>query len=724
MSNTKVLSFSGRIRRSDFFKAVLILGLIQGAVSLAFQGAGTGFLIFINLIFAVITLSYQVRRLHDIGMKGTIALIPFISLFLFIPSSYWGGFTFWLIQIYSAWFLYLALLDSEPCSNAYGESPKPLADDMIVSSQIKNRQMIWKVLAIVVAGLTIFSSVYDFITGRPMARPYEFRTALYVLEVTLPFWLIIIDRTRKQILTYISVIYYFALAIPLFLFWGWFYPWKDDNYNIFKHLPIQSFLISIARQFDTIIIFILFLYILKQIKEYKELSPVFFLLPSVISYVWGLFFEIYKNGLECFTEGIGIEGFNRGWQSFLFTGGFKFTFTIAMICIYNRMKLRHLKRISADTYPEAQSMNKFLCVFMHGFHKILGNIDFRGIIMNVKNTLVLPYRIRRRDFFIGMLMVGISYAMVLFTFPISGTASHTVIDLLFLFLGAVLTIGRLHDIGASGTIAFIPFLLLLVFVPYLFVGEFIVQLVTIYCIWLLYIMLLDSSHTANRYGSSPKPLPENLIVPKEIRNRKVISYILAVVSVLFCLIILFFNILACGMANRLPGTPAKYDSAIITGIFMIPGLLIVFDFTKKQIFTYIALILQIILPLSAFNEYDLIFEMLEKNSRILDIFENIFLYYLTHIPFVIASVLAIIILIRISKGKEVKLIMFVLSSVIPLIWNFISEFIRGNYSMGQIDFSYIVVWNLFYYYFVHFFAIAMVCIYNRMKIRLLQNQNK
>ncbi len=76
-----------------------------------------------------------------------------------------------------------------------------------------------------------------------MGRAYEFQTALYPWGVAILLGLIIFDKTKKQILTYISIIYQFALEIPLHIFFLWFYPWKYDNYNIFnEYLEITTVL--------------------------------------------------------------------------------------------------------------------------------------------------------------------------------------------------------------------------------------------------------------------------------------------------------------------------------------------------------------------------------------------------------------------------------------------------------------------------------------------------
>ncbi len=90
MSNKRILSFSGRICRKDYFTGLLILGIVNVIASLVTRSLGSVFQIILSFVFGIIALSYHVRRLHDIGMKGTIAFFPLVTLTLFIPSDYWG----------------------------------------------------------------------------------------------------------------------------------------------------------------------------------------------------------------------------------------------------------------------------------------------------------------------------------------------------------------------------------------------------------------------------------------------------------------------------------------------------------------------------------------------------------------------------------------------------------------------------------------------------------
>lgn len=113
------ISFSGRIRRSAFWLTNLSMVVINAILCLLLFSLGViggensvGLIFFLAIIFwlynVLLSLSLQVRRLHDTGKSGAyilINLIPFGSLILLI--------------------FYLS--DSTPGTNQYGPNPKGVA---------------------------------------------------------------------------------------------------------------------------------------------------------------------------------------------------------------------------------------------------------------------------------------------------------------------------------------------------------------------------------------------------------------------------------------------------------------------------------------------------------------------------------------------------------------------------------------------------------------------
>ena len=114
---SKYTTFSGRARRSKFWYAVLFTTLVSAVIGLVFPGT----VMVVNdiaiqqstlpsnlwqLAIFVPSLALSVRRLHDVGRKGT------YYLFVLLPII---GWILLLIQF---------LKDSQPGANAFGESVK------------------------------------------------------------------------------------------------------------------------------------------------------------------------------------------------------------------------------------------------------------------------------------------------------------------------------------------------------------------------------------------------------------------------------------------------------------------------------------------------------------------------------------------------------------------------------------------------------------------------
>jgi uncharacterized membrane protein YhaH (DUF805 family) len=114
---SKYATFSGRARRSEFWFAVLFTTLVSTAISIvwpsttqyvndiAIQQASVPSNLWQLAIF-IPSIALSVRRLHDVGRKGT------YYLFVLLPIV---GWIVLFIQF---------LKDSEPGANAFGEPVK------------------------------------------------------------------------------------------------------------------------------------------------------------------------------------------------------------------------------------------------------------------------------------------------------------------------------------------------------------------------------------------------------------------------------------------------------------------------------------------------------------------------------------------------------------------------------------------------------------------------
>ena len=146
----KLFKFKGRADKLEFVKTLGILYLIAFVVKYinydVLNAGNNVLLISIYVLLAVSSTAAFFRRLHDIGLPGYISFTSWILLTLIIPSDYLGGIVCSVFWGYIAFFVYLIIRDSQPYSNKYGESLKVLDKQDIVHSEIKNRQMINKII--------------------------------------------------------------------------------------------------------------------------------------------------------------------------------------------------------------------------------------------------------------------------------------------------------------------------------------------------------------------------------------------------------------------------------------------------------------------------------------------------------------------------------------------------------------------------------------------------
>lgn len=108
---SKFADFSGRATRSEYWKFMIFVYIMEALAASIFSVASDGseisiaYLI-ICLLFVLPELSVSVRRLHDIGKSGWFFLISMIPV------------------VGSIIFFIMCLMDSEPRTNKYGPDPK------------------------------------------------------------------------------------------------------------------------------------------------------------------------------------------------------------------------------------------------------------------------------------------------------------------------------------------------------------------------------------------------------------------------------------------------------------------------------------------------------------------------------------------------------------------------------------------------------------------------
>ncbi len=106
------VNFNGRARRKEYWSLVLLFFIIVFSsffvMDYLSEEAG-GFVIFgVFIFFFLPIVSAAVRRMHDIGKRGTMILVYFIPLI--------GGI----------WLLVLLLTESDYGTNRFGRNPKKL----------------------------------------------------------------------------------------------------------------------------------------------------------------------------------------------------------------------------------------------------------------------------------------------------------------------------------------------------------------------------------------------------------------------------------------------------------------------------------------------------------------------------------------------------------------------------------------------------------------------
>src|SRR3989339_495284 len=108
MRNVSKNLFRGRIGRRDFFLAYLILLLLLFGIFLPlnFESVALGlylyFFIPIILVFLILGISLQVRRLHDMNFSGLFIFVMVISIIMAKSGSDWGRIFYYIDALYWA----------------------------------------------------------------------------------------------------------------------------------------------------------------------------------------------------------------------------------------------------------------------------------------------------------------------------------------------------------------------------------------------------------------------------------------------------------------------------------------------------------------------------------------------------------------------------------------------------------------------------------------------
>ncbi len=107
---SKIVTFEGRARRSEYWYFSLFVFIISGVINLIFKGGLVPTIL--SILLSICSLSAEVRRLHDVGKSGwwlLLAAVPIIG---------------WIILIV------FMVKDSEAGENQYGPNPKAASVDM------------------------------------------------------------------------------------------------------------------------------------------------------------------------------------------------------------------------------------------------------------------------------------------------------------------------------------------------------------------------------------------------------------------------------------------------------------------------------------------------------------------------------------------------------------------------------------------------------------------
>jgi uncharacterized membrane protein YhaH (DUF805 family) len=112
--------FSGRLRRLHFFIARLILIILMELLAFYFENVNQYFDYFISVIFGILIISLEIRRLHDINLPGFISVIAY----LIRTFATYTPFSQIIVIIGYLYDIFLVFYPGSKEVNKYGEQPK------------------------------------------------------------------------------------------------------------------------------------------------------------------------------------------------------------------------------------------------------------------------------------------------------------------------------------------------------------------------------------------------------------------------------------------------------------------------------------------------------------------------------------------------------------------------------------------------------------------------
>ena len=341
----KLFKFKGRADKLEFVKTLGILYLIAFVVKYinydVLNAGNNVLLISIYVLLAVSSTAAFFRRLHDIGLPGYISFTSWILLTLIIPSDYLGGIVCSVFWGYIAFFVYLIIRDSQPYSNKYGESLKVLDKQDIVHSEIKNRQMINKIILSMLGLKTIIMILYALWCKfcKPLGVPVlDIRNIPLYIIGSISFILILIDFTRRQILTIIGAVLMIISIITSIIYFNCF-----AGFDFLKYLSIGQLIWRMFGDCHSIVVGVMIIFIVSRINNKKEVGAKFFVIMFFIPTIWGICYDLLCGKSTLFLGGSAYYTFlHCSLNEIAVTYLSKFIRALSCISIYNRMKIFNL----------------------------------------------------------------------------------------------------------------------------------------------------------------------------------------------------------------------------------------------------------------------------------------------------------------------------------------------------------------------------------------------
>lgn len=269
-----IFNFSGRARRKEYFSVMLLVVIIIIALSFLFGDDREDIinLAIIRGLIALLIVPLCFRRLHDIGLNGGFSLLPCLSYLAFIGGIRIGlVVTFPVNLVAGLFFLYLSLVDSDPNTNFYGPSPKPVdGEELILDRRLKNRKHIDLLFTIIFILSVVFSGIYFAIYRLSellsLSEKYPLGEGVvsYFVKSYYPLYvciialiLIVLDYSKKKILSAIAMIAIIAMGVQ-----NCYYTYKTyvdaarEFYNFYNSEYNSLLIMNFIQSFVSIVIII------------------------------------------------------------------------------------------------------------------------------------------------------------------------------------------------------------------------------------------------------------------------------------------------------------------------------------------------------------------------------------------------------------------------------------------------------------------------------------